>query len=162
MLVVASACGGTERRAERLWRRALERVEKGDTPGGVDDFQKLITMYPDAQIAGKAREQIVVYRGLANAIQSYPMRRARELMVQVSRAIESFKRERGRAPETLDELVPGKLADVPLDPWNHPFEYEMTARGYRLCCLGSDGSSGGDGDASDLNVVDGAFVTASR
>ena len=162
VVVLASSCGGTERSAERLWRRALERVEKGDTQGGVDDLQKLITLYPDAQIAEKARQQIVVYRGLANAVQSYPMRRARELMVQVSRAIESFKRERGQAPATLDDLVPGKLASVPLDPWNHPFEYEATARGYRLHCLGSDGSLGGDGDAGDLNVVDGVFVAASR
>jgi hypothetical protein len=162
IVLLSSSCDGTERRAERLWRRALERVEKGDTQGGVDDLQKLITMYPDAQIAKKAREQIVVYRGLANAVQSYPMRRARELMVQMSRAIESFKRERGQAPVALDDLVPGKLASVPLDPWNHPFEYESTARGYRLQCLGADGRLGGDGDASDIRVVDGAFVAASR
>ena len=160
VVLIATSCGGDERRAERLWRQANERVEKGDTRGAVDTLQKIIDTYPDARIAAKAREQIVVYRGLASAVQSYPMRRAREWMVQIARAIEAFKRVRGRPPATLDELVPATFASVPVDPWNRPFSYETTARGYRLACLGADGASGGDGDAADLLVVDGAFVAS--
>ena len=162
LVLTVSSCGGDERRAERLWRQAIERVEKGDTQGAVDILQKIIDTYPDASIAAKAREQIVVYRGLATAVQSYPMRRAREWMVQIARAIEAFKQAHGRAPATLGDLVPGAFANVPLDPWNRAFNYETTARGYRLLCLGADGSPGGDGDAADLLVVDGAFAAASR
>ena len=153
-----TSCGGDERRAERLWRQAIERVEKGDTQGAVDNLQEIIDTYPDARIAEKAREQIVVYRGLATAVSSYPMRRAREILVQIARAIEIFKRENRRAPAMLDELVPGKFAALPLDPWNHPFDYQTTTQGYRLRCLGADGAAGGDGDAADLLVVDGAFA----
>lgn len=159
LIVVTVACGGDERRAERLWRMAIESVEKGDTQAGVDHLQKIIDTYPDTEMAAKARDQIIVYRGLATAVQSYPERRARELMVQVARAIESFRRERGHAPATLDELVPIKLAGVPVDPWNRPFAYEATARGYRLRCLGADGRTGGELEAADLLVVDGAFAT---
>ena len=157
-----TSCGGDDRRADRLWRQAIERVEKGDTQGAVDNLQKIIDAYPDARIAAKAREQIIVYRGLATAVQSYPTRRTRELMVQIARAIEAFKRERGRAPTALDELVPAKFASVPLDPWERPFTYEATGRGYRLSCMGADGAPGGEADAADLRVVDGAFTTASR
>jgi hypothetical protein len=145
-VVVASSCGGRERHAERLWRQALECVEKGDTPGAVERLQKLIDQYPDAEIAAKAREQIIVYRGLVNAVESYPTRRARELMVQIARAIEGFRRERGKPPATLLELVPGKLAEIPDDPWGHPFSYETAGRSYRLRC-----------QDQPLLVVDGEF-----
>jgi hypothetical protein len=156
--IVASSCGGIERRAERLWRQAQESVEKGDTLHAVELLQKMIDEYPDALVTAKARDQIVVYRGLANAVQSYPSRRARELMVQVARAIEAFRRENGRAPLTLAELVPAQFVSVPRDPWDRPFSYEATARGYRLRCVGADGATGGIADNADLLVVDGDFV----
>ena len=42
VVVPPSSCGGTERRAERLWRQSIERVEKGDTQGAVDRLQKIL------------------------------------------------------------------------------------------------------------------------
>jgi hypothetical protein len=158
IIIGSTACGGRERRAERLWRQALESVERGDTQQAVDLLQKLIDEYPDADVAAKARDQIVVYRGLAHAVQSYPTRRARELMVQIARAIEAARLPTGRAPASLDELVPTRLSAVPRDPWGRSFAYDASGRGYRLRCLGSDGAPGGLGDAGDLLVVDGAFV----
>ena len=160
LALMTTACDGRERRAERLWRQALERVEKGETQAGVDLMQKIIDDYPDAAIAAKARDQIVVYRGLAHAVQSYPSRRARELMVQIARAIEAYKSEAHRAPARLEDLVPGKLASVPPDPWGHPFPYEADGRGYRLRCLGADGAVGGSDEAADLLVVNGDFMSA--
>jgi len=161
LVITTTSCGGNERHAERLWRQALAAVEKGDTQGAVDRLQKIIDMYPDSDVAAKAREQIIVYRGLATAVESYPMRRARELMVQIARAIESFRREKGRAPATLDELVPAKLASVPEDPWNRPFLYETTPRGYRLTCRGLEGAPQGSAQSVGLLVVDGEFRAAS-
>lgn len=162
VVIVASmtSCASRERHAERLWRQAQERVEKGETQQAVDLLQKIIDEYPDAEIAAKARDQIVVYRGLAHAVQSYPTRRAREMMVQLARAIESFRSRGDRGPATLDELVPAQLAAIPSDPWGKPFAYAASGRGYRLVCFGADGVAGGSGDAADLVVVDGAFVTA--
>ena len=155
--VTMSSCVGDERRADRLWREANERVESGDTQGAVDRLQKIIDEFPDARAAEKARERIVVYRGLATAVRNYPTRRAREMMVQIARAIEAFRKEKGRAPATLDELIPATFETVPLDPWNRPFLYATTALGYRLTCLGADGAPGGEADAEDVVVVDGAF-----
>ena len=160
VVIVVSSCGGSERRAERLWRQAIEHVEQGDTQGAVDRLQKIIDEYPEAAVAEKAREQIVVYRGLATAVQIYPMRRARELMVQIARASELFLRENGRAPAKLEELVPAKLASIPNDPWGHPFLYAITARGYQLTCHGADGAPGGVAESADLVVVDGEFLPA--
>jgi hypothetical protein len=159
-LLATASCGGRERRADRLWRQAEERVEKGDTEGAVVLMQKLIDDYPDATIASKARDQIVLYRGLAHAVQTYPARRARETMIQIARAIESFRASAHRSPATLDELTPGKLASIPVDPWGHAFAYELAGRGYRLRCNGADGAVGGTGEAEDIVVVDGAFQAA--
>jgi len=157
LVITASSCGGDERHAERLWRQAIERVEKGDTQGAVDRLQKLIDTFPDSRAADKAREQIVVYQGLATAVEHYPLRRARELMVQLARAIEIFQHDNGRAPVTLDELVPARMASVPKDPWDRSFLYETTASGYRLRCLGARGSPGGVTASEGLLVVDGEF-----
>ena len=157
LVITASSCGGDERRAQRLWRQAIEQVEKGDTQGAVDRLQTLIDTFPDTRAADKARGQIVVYRGLATAIENYPLRRARELMVQLARAIETFRRNNGRVPAALEELVPVALASVPNDPWDRPFLYEVTASGYRLKCQGVNGQAGGITPAEGLLVVDGEF-----
>lgn len=157
---VALACGGRERRAERLWRQAQERVEKSDTEGAIALMQKIIDEYPDADIAAKARDQIVLYRGLAHAVQSYPARQARDGMIRIARAVESFHARSTRWPERLQDLVPRDLAEIPADPWGHAFEYATTGRSYRLVCLGADGASGGTGDAEDIKVVDGRFAAA--
>lgn len=160
-VVLASSCGGRERRAERLWRQALERAEHGDHQGAVDRLQRLIDQYPDADIADKARDQIIVFQGLATAVQSYPTRRAREILVQVARAVEAYRRQNGRFPATLDALVPRQLPEVPPDPWDAALSYESTGRGYRLRSDGADRSPGGTGDDADIVVVDGRFVASS-
>ena len=157
LVITASSCGGDERRAQRLWRQAIEHVEKGDTQGAVDRLQTLIDTFPDTRAAEKARAQIVVYRGLATAVENYPLLRARELMVQLARAIENFRRDSGRVPVTLEELVPTAMGSVPSDPWDRPFLYETTTSGYRLKCLGAKGQAGGDAPSEGLLVVDGEF-----
>lgn len=167
MLVVSlvatiASCDGRQRRAERLWRQALSRVEKGDTAAAVDLLQKLIDEYPESEVAAKARDQIVVYRGLAHAVQNYPLRRAHDLMVQVARAIELFHAETGRLPSSLAELVPAKLESVPADPWGRALDYAASGHSYRLRCMGADGVAGGTGDGADLLVIDGEFRTGQQ
>ncbi len=162
VVMTTSSCGGDERRARKLWRQSIAQVEKGDTQGAVDRLQVLIDTYPDTRAAEKARGQIVVYRGLAAAVENYPMRRARELMVQIARAIESFRRVRGRHPASLDELVPTAIASVPHDPWDQPFLYESTAGGYRLKCQGAKAPAEGAATSGELLVVDGEFRPVTR
>jgi len=162
LVISASSCSIDERRAQRLWRQAIEHVEKGDTQGAVDRLQMIIDTFPDTRAADKARAQIVVYRGLATAIENYPVRRARELMVQLARAIETFRGRSGRVPATLDELVPSAMAAIPDDPWNRPFVYETTPGGYRLKCLGAKGEAGGLDASEELLVVNGEFQSVAR
>jgi len=159
-VVAASSCVGAESRADRLWHRALGQVQKGDVPRAIVLLQEIIDEYPDTPVAQKARDQIVVYRGLVNAVQSYPTRRARELMVQIARAVEAGIRASGHPPGTLGDLFPGGAGTVPADPWGRPFIYRPEGSGYRLRCDGADGAPGGQGDTADLVVVNGEFVAA--
>ena len=158
-LATAISCDASERRADRLWRQAQERVQKNDTPGAIGLMQKIIDDYPDTPVAARARDQIVVYRGLQSAVDSYPSRRARELMVQVARAVEAYRHANRKPPAALDSL-PSSAAEIPADPWGRPFGYELRGIGYRLRCFGADGAPGGEGDAADLLVVNGEFVAA--
>lgn len=47
-------------------------------------------------------------------------------------------------------------ADVPLDPWQHPYQYAVpgaNGQPFALYSLGADGKAGGDGDAADIGVL---------
>lgn len=160
-MLASAGCGG-DRRADRLYREASELVENGDTAAAVPKLEEILRDYPDSEAAEKARREVVLYRGLSEAVAAYPVRRARDLMVQTARALERHRATRGAAPETLEALVPAQLPATPEDPWGRILEYRKVGAGYRLACLGSDGAPGGEGDAADLVVENGAFVRAPR
>lgn len=48
----------------------------------------------------------------------------------------------------------GYIAELPLDPWNRPYQYLAPARGadreYDLYTLGADGAPGGEGQDADV------------
>lgn len=123
-------------------------------------YQQVIDRYPQSEAARRASRQIVLYRGLDEAVQRFPLREARDLMVKTARAIQSYKGRHGRPPASLDRLLPDLLAEPPIDPWGRALVYERTSggRGYRLSCYGADGRPGGAGEAADWHVVNGAFV----
>ena len=53
----------------------------------------------------------------------------------------------------------GYLSQMPKDPWGNPYEYESPAengRGYDIFSLGADGQVGGEEEAMDLSIWDGA------
>ena len=54
-------------------------------------------------------------------------------------AIERFRARNGRIPGRLDELVPGFIETVPLDPFDaQPIRYKPSGNGYSLHCIGKD------------------------
>jgi len=45
---------------------------------------------------------------------------------------------------------------LPMDPWDHPYQYAIPgadAQPFALYSLGSDGQRGGEGDARDLGIL---------
>lgn len=81
-------------------------------------------------------------------------------------ALDQFKLDTGRYPTSQEGLQalqvnPGNLAgwegpylkkDVPADPWGQPYQYRSPGEhgDYDLSSYGSDGSPGGEGEASDI------------
>lgn len=85
-----------------------------------------------------------------------------------SRALESYRLDMGKFPETaqgLQALVvrpeespkwngPYLQKEVPLDPWEHPYVYRLPGnenRDYSIVSYGQDGKQGGSGDDADLS-----------
>ncbi|WP_197277358.1 type II secretion system major pseudopilin GspG [Sphingomonas profundi] len=57
------------------------------------------------------------------------------------------------APEPRSYAPEGYLAQVPVDPWGHPYVYRSPGEtgGFDLLSLGKDGKPGGDGLDADLS-----------
>jgi len=77
-------------------------------------------------------------------------------MRNIEAAINAYRLENRRLPETLDELVgeDGLLdaEEVPRDAWDNEFFYEpQGSKEYELISLGADGVEGGEGEDADID-----------
>jgi len=66
--------------------------------------------------------------------------------------VELYKADKNRFPETLEELVPKYMDEVPKDGWDRPFIYRVpgTRGAFDIVSLGEDGLPGGEGVNADL------------
>jgi len=154
-------CDRSEQKAEALLERAMQHAAADELIEAIALFDEIEQRYFGTAAAGRAHDERLLYSGLVVAVETYPQRAARDLMIQTARALDRARR--GRAwPNSLDRLLPELLAEPPIDPWGRPLIYLRKPRGagYRLNCLGSDGRAGGTGDAADLLVEDGDWVRA--
>ncbi len=163
MLCVALAsfgCATDESRARELMKQARTHAEAGDFPQAREVFESVVRDYPETEAAGEARKEIETYDSIADAVQNYPNSRAHDIVIQVGRQLDRYRMRNRRYPRSLDEIA-GRLDEPPVDPWGRPLVYQPTSnsRGYTLICLGRDGMPGGEGDAADIIVKNGRFVT---
>ena len=159
-LCCGTACSGPEGRAEAMYQESMEKIAAGELQDGVSLLQQVIADYPDTAAAVEARKEVDLFEGIAGAVENYPVASLRDLMVRTARVLEKL-RSRRRLPAELDDLVPGTLKSVPMDPWGTPLIYTRSSngRGYSLASLGSDGVKGGAGPAGDIVIRNGSFVT---
>jgi hypothetical protein len=68
-------------------------------------------------------------------------------------ALEQYSKEHGHYPNALKDALP-KDTDPGhyLDPWNNPYQYANTGKGYRVFSLGRDGKPGGVGLDADFDL----------
>jgi hypothetical protein len=160
--VVTVGCISSESRAERLYRAAKKHVRAGELEQAVEQYELILERFPGTDAAKRAGREVVLYRGLAEAVRLYPVRRARELIVRVARAVQRHRVRRRSWPDSLNSLVPDYLDEIPVDPWGRQLVYRAKprGRGYWLACFGADGEAGGEGEDVDWYVEDGEFVTA--
>ena len=79
-------------------------------------------------------------------------------IITIENAIEGFRAEKRRLPDSLDELIGDeeeaylKTDELPTDAWGNEFIYEKTGtRTYNLYSLGADGVEGGEGEDEDID-----------
>jgi general secretion pathway protein G len=76
----------------------------------------------------------------------------------IQRALKSFHEKHQRFPSTEEGLgaaVDGHyMKQVPLDPWGHPFGYELRDGQPVLWSYGADGVPGGEGANADISSRD--------
>lgn len=159
-VLLLAGCASEEERAGRMYDKAQSHVEEGELQSAIEIYETIVSRYPGTVTARNASRQIVLYRGLEDAVRSYPVRVARDLIVETARGIELYRRRTRRWPPDLDRLVPDYLPQLPTDPWGRVLLYQVKARGrgYILACFGEDGEPGGEGDGADWYVEDGSFV----
>lgn len=80
-------------------------------------------------------------------------------MRNIEGAINQFRMEKRRLPDSLDELVgeDGLLDSetVPTDAWNNEFYYEpQGSKDFELISWGADGVEGGEGEEADITRDD--------
>lgn len=51
--------------------------------------------------------------------------RAKIDVKQILNAVQMYKLSTGNLPQSISVLVPKELPQTPMDPWNHPYRYEI-------------------------------------
>ncbi|MFP4501469.1 MAG: type II secretion system major pseudopilin GspG [Candidatus Hydrogenedentota bacterium] len=75
----------------------------------------------------------------------------------LSDAVVMYKLEnKGKLPSDLESLVNNPKRnyldkkEVPKDPWDNDYVYEVSGSDFRIISYGADGSPGGDGENADI------------
>ena len=152
-----AGCVDDETKARRLANKAVALVEEQRFDDAIELYRDVIDRFPETETARNARDRVTFLSGLSHSVTSFPLRTARDLMVETARAVQRYRRTRGRYPDKLDDLLPKLLDESPIDPWGRPLQYEPLRNGYRLSCFGADGLRGGNDASSDFVVVNGEF-----
>ena len=123
-------------------RHAARQLMEEHAEEAFEELDRLLTH--EAARVGEARSEV---RALFDAVEMYKLRTG------------------GYLPESLQELIDGppdyegywqnllQSDTVPLDPWDHPYVYEITDADwgeYRILSYGADGAPGGEGFDADI------------
>jgi general secretion pathway protein G len=83
-------------------------------------------------------------------------------MQMLATSLDTYRLDLGDYPPNLAELRqstrtgwdgPYLPRDIPLDPWGHPYQFQVPGENgqpYTLRSFGKDGSPGGEGDGADI------------
>lgn len=139
---------------------------KGRVASGFTLLEMLVVLVIIGLIAG------LVGPRLFNKVDQGKVMTATTQVKMLRSAVETLRLDIGRYPSTEEGLsllakAPADAAlatrwrgpyldsDVPLDPWNQPYQYAVpgaNGQPFALFSFGSDGKAGGEGDAADIGV----------
>jgi type II secretory pathway pseudopilin PulG len=77
---------------------------------------------------------------------------------QMATACEQYRVDKGKAPDTLNDLVPAYLELIANDPWGNKFVYPAEAGACVVVSKGPDGRSGSSDDISSKGELPTAYT----
>src|SRR6267378_4325888 len=83
---------------------------------------------------------------------------ARVQVRQIATACEQYRVDKGKAPDTLNDLVPAYLELIANDPWGNKFAYPVEAGACVVVSKGPDGRSGSSDDISSKGEAPTAYT----
>jgi general secretion pathway protein G len=123
-------------------------------------LELLVVMVIIGLLAGIVAPQYFAQLGKSNA------KVAKAQIESFSQALDQYRLDVGRYPNTEQGLVALRVApagvgkwqgpylkrDIPADPWGNPYQYQApgTHGEFDLQSFGSDGQPGGEGEAADV------------
>ncbi|HLO96367.1 MAG TPA: type II secretion system major pseudopilin GspG [Burkholderiaceae bacterium] len=139
----------------------------GLLPRGFTLLEMLVVLVIIGLIAG------LVGPRLFNKVDQSKVMTATTQVKMLRGAVETLRLDLGRYPSTEEGLAllakapadpalaprwrgPYLDADVPMDPWQHPYQYAVpgaNGQPFALYSFGADGKAGGEGDAADIGVL---------
>src|SRR5207244_4237215 len=124
----------------KLLRHHTQLVEAAKLPAEQQDARfTLIVPPPRTQFLG-----FLFYFNVSRGIAAYRLVQAQLRCTLTALAVERYRREQGHWPASLTALVPGRIAEVPLDPYDgQPLRYRRLADGVVIYSLGPDRTDDG-------------------
>ena len=156
---LVSAWQTTDRTTRMLAVSDLER--RLTAPSDVNEFDRILGRVTGGSVpAGRAFADVVRRKWLSS-ITSLPQeadkRSARQILVETGYALAEYRAVHGEYPPSLDAMVPGLLASVPLDPFiGAPLCYRRILGRFVLYSVGENETDDGGVDldvARDLGVT---------
>lgn len=179
LLTLAGCSSEDPRLPANLYEEARKLNLEGRSLEARAMMRQLTERYPDSDAAQQAKRDLYLIEAFVNRDLADRQKQVRAAMKRLADALTRYKTKKGEYPQSMTDLVPEYLDQVPETPWGHPFFYRAyvirpiedlpTKRGparqrfntkfdgYYLACLGTDLQPGGEGPAADILIKDGTL-----
>ena len=103
--------------------------------------------------------ELLIVMVIFGKLDSSKVNTAEAQMDLLATALDTYRLDVGQYPESLQGLRvsddkrwdgPYLPKDVPMDPWDNPYEDKRTSEGFELSSLGRDGKEGGTDIDADI------------